>query len=426
MAEFRFDLFDPSVTQHMWREMAEMRATCPVARPSDGMVYTSRYDDTLKGFRDARSFSNLGGFRAPGVVVDDDELLLGEMDPPLHLDIRRFLLKVFNPGLPKRAEELTRTLVARLLDDIEAKGGGDIVSELSLPIPVTVTARLLGIPDDDIPDVTRWFFDLLHTDWPAYNVRHLGEEGSGRGIAGSAPELAGYLDECIRTRLEAADPPDDLLSGMAYSEVDGQRMSPVRVRALAVNFMTAGLSNTNLISNLVLRILQDPDLDARLRADRELVPVAIEESLRLEPPVLFLFRTATHDTMIRDEPVAAGERIVLGIASANRDEEVYPDSEEFRLDRPGSPEHLAFGAGSHLCLGNTVARFEARVAIESLLERFAPGELQLAPGFELELIPHFLEYGPAHLEVVVRRGGGGHDPRRAHKETTRSAPATWS
>jgi cytochrome P450 len=403
MTEFRFDVFDPDVTQHMWGEMAEMRARCPVARPAEGMVYTARYDDTVRGFRDARTFSNAGGFRAPGVVVDPDELLLGEMDPPDHLQIRRLLLKVFNPGLPKKAEVVTRALVARLLDDLEAKGGGDLVAEFSLPIPTTVTARLLGIPDDDIPMVSRWFFEILHTDWPAYNVRDREDPDSGVGIAGSAPELAAYLDARIQERLDAASPPDDLLTGMLTAELDGERMSPTRVRALAVNFMSAGLSNTNLISNLVLRILRDPELEARLRAEPDLIPVAVEESLRLEPPVLFLFRTCKDDTTLGDEPVGAGERVVLGIASANRDEAVFSDADEFRLDRAPTPEHIAFGAGSHLCLGNTIARFEARVAIESILERFAPGELALAPGFELELMPHFLEYGPEHLDVVVRR-----------------------
>ncbi len=142
-------------------------------------------------FRNARAFPSVGGFRSPGTVVDDDELLLGEMDPPLHTTLRRMLLKVFNPGLAKKAEAATRDVVRELLDRVEAAGGGDLVHDLGLPIPVSVTARLLGIPPADTDQVAAWFFALLHTDWPAFNVLHKEQPGRPARHHGLGPRALG-------------------------------------------------------------------------------------------------------------------------------------------------------------------------------------------------------------------------------------------
>jgi cytochrome P450 len=167
--------------------------------------------------------------------------------------------------------------------------------------------------------------------------------------------------------------------------------------------LSAGLSTTNLISNLYYRLITSDDFYSALRDDAALIPVAVEESLRFEPPVLFLFRTATQDTEIADTPIKAGDRLVTGIASANRDESVFDRANEFRLNA-SDPENLAFGAGPHLCLGNHMARMEGRVAVEEFFRHFGPGELRLAPAYEYHLMPHFLEYGPERLDVVVQAG----------------------
>ena len=151
----------------------------------------------------------------------------------------------------------------------------------------------------------------------------------------------------------------------------------------------------------MFRLLTSEGFHRALVADPSLIPSAIEESLRFEPPVLFLLRTVKDDTTIGTTQVVEGDRIVMGIASANRDESCYERSEEFRLDRAGEPEHLAFGAGPHLCLGNHLARMEAKVVVEEYLRRYEFGAMRLAPGFAFELMPHYLEYGPEHLEVVL-------------------------
>jgi cytochrome P450 len=179
-------------------------------------------------------------------------------------------------------------------------------------------------------------------------------------------------------------------------------MSNARIRSLVVNFLSAGLSTTNLISNVLFRLITSPEFDALVREDQDLIPAAIEESLRFEPPVLFLFRTVKEATTISGQAVDAGDRVVMGIASANRDESVYKNGEQFRIN-PSDPEHLAFGAGPHLCLGNHMARMEGRVVVEEYLRRYSYGDVRLAADYQYELMPHFLEYGPERLDVVVGR-----------------------
>jgi cytochrome P450 len=404
-SEYEFDLFDPKQTQHMWSLMAKMRSECPVASPSPGFYYTSRFDDTEHVFRDARLFSCAGGFRAAGVEIPLDELFLAELDPPVHTTLRKFLLRSFNPGMAKRAEPFAQKYVSRLFDELELAGSGDLVAAFSSPIPLAVTGHVLGVPVDDIPLLSERVFTLLHTDWPAYGVKDRARPDDGVGLEGSAPELTSYFYRMITDRRSGTVVSDDLISQMITAEVDGNRLNDDRICSLIINFLSAGLSTTNLISNLLYRLITSEEFDVLLRENAELIPAAIEESLRFEPPVLFLFRTVKDATELGEQPLASGDRVVMGIASANRDEAVYEDAERFRI-RPGEPEHLAFGAGPHLCLGNHMARMEGRVVIEEYLGRYRYGDISTVPGYQYELMPHFLEYGPEKLAVTVRRGDG--------------------
>jgi cytochrome P450 len=400
---YAFNPFDPNETQHMWDLMARMRAECPVSRPVEGFAYVARYADNVEVFRDAKRFSSAEGFRGAGVVVPEEESFLGEMDPPAHPRIRRLLIKAFSLQQANATEAWTRARVRTMIDTVVADGGGDLVHALAVPLPGAVAAHALGIPDEHHDQVARWCHELLHSTWPQTNATE-----RGAGIAGGFPEFAALLDHLVAERRAAgAAAPDDLLTRMVQLEgADGFRLSDVFVRTLAVNTLAGSLSTTYLLGNLMYRFVTEPQSFTHvLRADPAKIPVAVEESLRVEPPVLFLFRTATSATTVGGCPVAAGERLITGIASANRDESVYERADEFRLDRPpGEPEHLAFGVGPHICLGNHLTRVEARVVLEELLARFGPDGphgLHLAPGYQKTLVPMFLEYGPATLDVVV-------------------------
>jgi hypothetical protein len=184
---------------------------------------------------------------------------------------------------------------------------------------------------------------------------------------------------------------------------DGWHLSEQHVRTLSVNILAGSLSASFMVGNLMYRYLDaSTGFATAIRDDPSVIPAAVDESLRHEAPVMFLFRTARVDTTIGGCPVHEGEHVMLGIGAANRDEAVYREPEEFRLDRTGEPEHLAFGAGPHLCLGNHLTRMAGAVVLEEVLSLFAPGELELAPGYEWKCVDHIMEYGPETLDVVVR------------------------
>jgi len=398
--DLAFDPFDAQQTQNMWDRLAQMRRSAPVTRPIPGFVFVARYRDVKAVFRDTTTFSSREGFRGPGVKLPYEESFLGEIDPPEHPKLRMLMLQAFRPGMERAAEPFTRAWTARKLDVLAANGGGDLVSELGIHLPPAVTAHMLGIETAEIERVGQWGFELLHSDWPQWNRTERGE-----GLGGAFPEFAQFLDEQIAQRLSSASPPDDLITRMTRAEVQGQRLSLLQIRTLCANCLLASQSTANLVGNLLYRVLSDAELERRLRAEPHLITAAVEESLRFDAPVLFLFRTARVDCEIAGERVRAGERIIMGIASGNRDEEVWERANEFWLERDWktAPEILTFGPGPHLCLGNMIARMEARVLLELVFEKFAPGELRLAPGFTRTLVPMFLEYGPERLDVIAAR-----------------------
>jgi cytochrome P450 len=398
--DLTFDVMDQTKTKD-WEFLARLRATCPVSRPAAGMVFTAKYDETRAGFRDTRAFSSIGDMRAPGVTVPVHERFLGELDAPLHPRIRRLLLRGFTPAAASRAEEWTRANVRRRIAAVVAAGGGDLMAQLAIPLPGSVAAHELGIPEDLHDELMHWCNELLHSTWPTH-----GKTERGDGIDGAFPELTSILDaEIAKRRRDEVDAEADLLALMVQTvDEDGWRIDERHVRTLAVNIMAGSLSASFMIGNLLYRYLHDADGFARqIRDDLSLIPVAVDESLRHESPVMFLFRTARTETVLGGCPIHEGDHVMLGIGAANRDGEVYAEPEEFRLDRHGEPEHLAFGSGPHLCLGDHLTRMVGRVVLEEILDTFAPGALVLAPDFRWQCVDHLLEYGPETLDVVVRR-----------------------
>jgi cytochrome P450 len=399
MDELAFDPMDASKTKD-WDLLARIRQSQPVLRPTEGVVFTARFDDTATVFKDARRFSSAGDMRAPGVTVPEEESFLGELDAPLHPKIRRILLRGFTPARATAAEPWARAWVGGRLSAVAADGGGDLMKRLAIPLPVAVAGHALGIPEPMHDDMQRWCDELLHSTWPT-----MGRTERGEGIEGAFPEFAAAIDSLIaERRAPVAGEPPDLLAVMVQTRTDdGWQIPEQHVRTLAINILAGSLSTSYMVGNLLYRFITHPDDFASvLAADRALVPAAVEESLRHEAPVAFLFRRVVDETTLGDCPVHGGEHIMMGIASANRDDSVYPDASSFRLDRPGEPEHLAFGAGAHLCLGNHLTRMIGKVVLEEVLDRFGPGALALAPGFEWVCVDHMLEYGPEALDVVIR------------------------
>ncbi len=396
---FAFDPMDASKTKD-WSLLARIRAEEPVVRPTEGVVYTSLWADTDEVFRGYKRFSSVGDMRAPGVTVPLEESFLGEIDAPLHPKIRRLLLKGFTLRAAQEAEGWTRDNVRRRLAPIAEEGKGDLMAALALPLPGSVAAHALGLPDDVHDEVMHWCNELLHSTWPS-----LGKTERGEGIEAAFPELSAIIDDHIAQRRgQTVDEGSDLLTIMVSAEDEGWRLPEQHVRTLAINILAGSLSSSYMLGNLFYRYITHVDDFAEvIAADRALIPAAVEESLRYEAPVAFLFRTALDDTAVGGCPVHKGEHMMMGIASANRDDTVFPDGGEFRLDRENARQHLAFGAGPHLCLGNHLTRMVGKVVLEETLDLFPPGTLALAPGYEWNCVAHPLEYGPESVDVVVRR-----------------------
>lgn len=400
--EYAFDPTDAEQAKDFER-MARIRREKPLCRPAENVVLTTRYADTAQVFRDSKRFSSVGDMRAPGVVVPEAESFLGELDAPLHPKIRRILLKGFTRGGAGEAESWIRSEVRRRLDAILAQGRGDLMGDLAVALPGSVSAHSLGIPDALHAPVMGWCLELLHSSWPTTGKTELGE-----GIEGSFPELAGCIDEQIRLREGRAveDGTADLLSVMVNQRAeDGWAIGAHHVRTLVVNILAGSLSTSYMLGNLLYRLLTQPEFERDLRSDAENLPRAVEESLRLEAPVTFLMRTAREDAEVGGERVYAGEHLMCHIGSANRDESVFADADTFRLDRTGEPPHLAFGVGPHICLGNHLTRVIGRVVLEEVLHMQDATRIELDPDYSWQCVNHLQEYGPENLPVQVSQVG---------------------
>ncbi len=240
----------------------------------------------------------------------------------------------------------------------------------------------------------------MESSFPAMNRTDRGE-----GFAAAFPEFAAYIDDRIAERtaqLRAGELRTDVLARLIELQVDGDPLPHRQVRALVRNLITGGLTTTSqLLGNLLHELLARPGIEHAIRVDRKLLDTAIEESLRLTPPLLFLARSCVEETAVGGCPVQPGERVIVGTASANRDERVFDDGAAFRLDRENADAHLTFGFGSHVCPGATLARRVARLGVEAFLDHFPEGAVRLRPGFTFEQVPTYFECGPRQLPVVV-------------------------
>lgn len=287
-----------------------------------------------------------------------------EMDGVEHRANRALVSPAFRQRLLGRWQsELVEVVVHELIDRFAARGSANLVREFTFAFPVQVIARLLGLPRAEYPRFQRLSIELLNVvyEWD-------------RGLAASAAlrdVFAGILESRRR------EPEDDLISDLARAEIDGERLTDEEIFAFLRLLLPAGVETTYRSSgNLLVALLTEQALLEEVRADRSLLPNAIEEGLRWEPPITALVRKAQRDTELGGVPIGEGAVVNISVASANRDPERYADPETFDLHRQGIT-HLTFGHGPHLCLGMHLARMETRVAVGALLDRL-PG-LRLDP-----------------------------------------------
>jgi len=370
-----------------------LRAELPISRTPSGAWFLARQADVLAAANDVLTFRS--SFRDPGVVVPDQEMLISEIPEPRHGRVRRVVNSAVAAHRLGQIEEFVQKLAHQLLDRLLAAGRGELVAEFVMPIPASAIGTLLGVPVEDHARWAEWSDEVVQGDYPRKNRNARGE-----GLAGAHPEFAAYIDAAIAAHASNPEPPNDFLTRLLATEVDGYRLSGVELRTLLAFLLVSGNETTrHLIGNVLHTLATRPDLYERVRADAALVPNAIEESLRVDPPVAFLLRECQADVEIHGVRVRRGDKVAFGIASANRDEKHYPDPDVFRLDRPKPTAHVAFGGGPHVCPGSALARLEGRTALRAFRERVAAFEPE--PGYVRAKVPTFWANGPARLPVTL-------------------------
>jgi cytochrome P450 len=283
-----------------------------------------------------------------------------ELDPPEHPKYRKTMQTWFSVRAIEKLEPAVREIVNGLIDDIEARGHADLTEALAGPLPPIVIALLLGLPQGDWPR----FRELAET-----MVNAAEEQDEERGAV-SGMELMGYLYNQIEARRTA--PADDMLTRMIDIEIDGEPIAPDAVLGLAFFLLMAGHeTSVGGISMMLMHIAKNPEVQQRLIDDPSLIPKAVEEALRLEPPIQTIARTVSKDICLHGVDLAEGEKVVLAWGSANRDTAIFDRPDEFVVDRARNP-HIAFGDGIHRCLGAALARLEMRIVLEEVLRRI-PG-----------------------------------------------------
>lgn len=356
-------LDDPFPTYHRLREQS------PVHRCPDGSYFLTRYADVSAVYRDRRMSSDKKVEFRPkygdSPLYKHHTTSLVFNDPPLHTRVRRLLAAAFTPRALAALQPRVERIVAELLDAAEPKGGMDLIGEFAYALPVEVIGDMLGVPRADRAPLRGYSLAILGALEPAPTQAQLD--------AGNAAvtEFSAYLDGLIAERtLRPSDDDADILSRLIEGEVDGERLTHDELVQNCIFLLNAGHeTTTNLIGNGIAALLRFPDEMARLRADPGLMRPAVEEFLRYESSNQLGNRRVAEDAEIGGVKMPAGTLITLCIGAANRDPAEFPDPD--RLDIAREPNrHLAFGGGVHICMGNSLARMEASVAIGRLLERF--------------------------------------------------------
>lgn len=373
--------------------LAELRRRAPISRTPSGVWFLARHADVMEATRRIDCFQS--SFRDPDVVVPDEEQLISEIPEPRHGKIRKIVNSAIAAHRLGRIAPFVRELAHERLSALLPTGRAELMHEFVMPIPNSVIAHLLGVPTEDFARWAKWSDEVVEGDYATRNRTERGE-----GLGGGHPEFAGYVDAQIHERRRAGAPPDDFVTRLMTTEVDGERLTDLELRTLIIFLLIAGNETTrNLIGNLLARLARDSELANALREDASLIPSAVEESLRLDPPVAYLLRDCIADIRFGDVTIRAGEKVAYGVASANRDEAVFDEPDAFRLDRPEAKIHASFGGGPHVCPGSALARMEAVVALETFLERVASFEIE--PGFAPDRVPVFWANGPASLPVSL-------------------------
>jgi cytochrome P450 len=363
-----FNPYDPELHQDPYPVYRRLREEFPVHHnPRFDFWTLSRYDDVFDALQAPDLFISGKGVVVgmPGRGEDGNTAtpvpLLITTDRPRHTQLRALVSRAFTPRRVALLEPRIRAITRTLLDNLKGRHEFDLVREFSAPLPTIVIAELLGVPPED----QEWFKEKS-TEVAQFDPTRLDRTRSAEAMA-PALQLGTYLAKVLEQRRR--EPRDDLLSALLAAEIEGQQLSEPELIGFSFLLLVAGNeTTTNLISNAAILLDRHRDQRRLLIEDPARIPGAVEEFLRYDSPVQGLARTLTAPVTLHGVTIPEGGKVLLLFGSANRDDRKIARPERFDVLRDPNP-HLAFGFGAHFCLGANLARLEARVAFEELLER---------------------------------------------------------
>ena len=336
-----------------------------------GFWALTKHEDIIKVSKDPLTFSSAVGGHLMSMgdpeVVDPSAVaaIIGNMigmDPPDHQVYRKMVAPSFTPKAIRNLEADMRIKVKELLDNVEGKGEFNFVTEISEQLPLWVLCEMMGIPETDRPKIR----DLVNNLTDA-SIQQ--DPNNAFQIWVNYMELFKMGRDMIEERRK--NPTDDLMSVVANTKIEGGELQPELLDGFFLLMVIAGNETTrNTLTGGLMALTENPDERNKLLKDPSLISNATDEMLRWVTSVIYFRRTATKDTNIRGQDIKAGDKIVMWYGSGNRDEEVFPDGDLFKVDRKNAKRHLAFGAGEHLCLGNRLGHMQIRILFEELLARF--------------------------------------------------------
>jgi cholest-4-en-3-one 26-monooxygenase len=375
------DFVDPvRFAQHGYPHAAwtRLRAEAPVAYFAppgyEPFWAVTKHADVVQVASQPVRFSNehglvLGPLGAPTQPTE----MVVTLDPPRHGPLRRVAMRRFTPRAMRLRHDEIERIAVEVLDEATTGDSADefdFVERIAAPLPIAVISWILGVPRDDRQLLFRWTNEVIGKDDPEF--RRPGETPD-QTVMRARGELHGYLNELIEQRRR--EPGDDIVSHLISAEIDGSPLTEKQLLNYCELIVEAGNETTrNAISGGLLAFSEHRGEWQRLAEHPELLPSASEEILRWVSPIIHFVRTATEDCELNGIRINSGEKVALFYASANRDEEVFDDPFEFRVDRRPNP-HVAFGFGEHFCMGAHLARVELEMIFRHLLTRFEWFEL---------------------------------------------------
>ncbi len=368
------DFSNPAVRANPYPIYAELRSESPVLWNGQSWLI-SRYDDIIGLLTDNR----VSSARAESIfqVLPDDvrqELqplrhVLGSRmlltDPPTHTRLRNLVTKAFSARMVREKKPRIQEICNTFIDRVIANGEMDVISDLAIPVPGWVIADMLGVSRDMQPKFTQWSRDQVRVyDRPGTSGERIPIMRQGQE---SMLEMKAYLEGVIADR--RTNPQDDLITMLVMAEEEGDRLSTDELVIMIIALLVGGNNSTaHLIGNAVFTLARHPDALQQLKADPSLITTAVEEVLRFESPVQATSRVARDAIEVGGHTIEPGQGISLLFGSANRDENQFPDPERLNLARRPN-RHLTFAHGPHFCLGAAIARAEAQIAVQTVVER---------------------------------------------------------